>query len=164
MIADINRNVTESELVSFADDTRIYSKIVTENDCDTLQRDLNVVYDWATSNNMFFNAQKFDYIPFSVRDNESNVYVNPNMNIIKPSAKVLDLGVYMSSNCSFDAHITNLCNKNGNLSGWILRTYVTRDPLTMLTLLTWLANLNSVEIRLCIPVVVTIQTQTRLSH
>ena len=48
----------------------------------------------------------------------SNVYTNPNMKIISPSMNVLDLGIYMSA----------------NLSGWILRTFYTRDCITMLTL------------------------------
>ena len=43
------------------------------------------------------------------------------MEIINPSDNVLDLGIFMSSNCS-------------NLSGWILRIFTTRDSITMLTL------------------------------
>ena len=38
----------------------------------------------------------------------------------------------MSSNCSFDAHINQLSKKCNNLAGWILRTFITRDRLTML--------------------------------
>ena len=40
----------------------------------------------------------------------------------------------MSSNCSFDAHINQLSKKSNNLAGWILRTFITCDRLTMLTL------------------------------
>ena len=96
--------VTESNLISFADDTRIYSKINDVTDCDTLQQDLNHVYDWASINNMFFNAHKFYYVSFSPNkySSLSNVYINPEYNIISPSSNVLDLGVYMSSNCTFD--------------------------------------------------------------
>ena len=56
------------------------------------------------------------------------------MEIINPSDNVLDLGIFMSSNCSFEFHIQNLCTKCSNLSGWILRTFTTRDSITMLTL------------------------------
>ena len=51
MISDINKDVSASKLVSFADDTRIYSGV--GDDCDNLQLDLNKVYNWASSNNMF---------------------------------------------------------------------------------------------------------------
>ena len=56
MLADINKDISESNLISFADDTWIYTKINDVTDCNTLQQDLNHVYDWASTNNMFFNA------------------------------------------------------------------------------------------------------------
>ena len=56
------------------------------------------------------------------------------MEIINPSDNVLDLGIFMSSNCSFEFHIQNLCKKCSNLSDWILRTFTTRDSITMMTL------------------------------
>ena len=57
------------------------------------------------------------------------------MNIISPSTHVLDLGISMSSNCTFDLHISNLYRRCSNLSGWILRTFtIMRDPHLMLTL------------------------------
>ena len=51
-------------VVSFADDTRLYSKISYGEDYDSLQSDLNCVYDWAKTNNMVFNSQKFKYLSF----------------------------------------------------------------------------------------------------
>ena len=38
----------------------------------------------------------------------SNVYTNPNMEIIAPSMNVLDLGIYMSGDCTFNYHISSL--------------------------------------------------------
>ena len=136
MLADINKNISESNLISFADDTRIYSKINDVTDCDTLQQDLNHVYDWASINNMFFNAQKFYYVSFSPNkySSLSNVYINPEYNIISPSSNVLDLGVYMSSNCTFDFHVASVYKRCSNLTGWILRTFNTRETITMMTL------------------------------
>ena len=56
------------------------------------------------------------------------------VNIIGPSTHVRDLGVSMSSNCTFDFHISNLYKRCSNLAGWILRTFTIRDPQVMLTL------------------------------
>ena len=56
------------------------------------------------------------------------------MNIIGPYTHVLDFGVPMSSNCTFDFHISNLYKRCANLAGWILRTFAMRDPQVMLTL------------------------------
>ena len=47
---------------------------------------------------------------------------------------VNDLGVTLSANCEFKDHITNTVNKCSQLSGWILRTFKTRDKVTMITL------------------------------
>jgi len=136
MISDINTNVESSSLISFADDTRLYHNIQSTEDCDNLQVDLNTIYDWATCNNMYFNPNKFNYIAFSSSLNctRSNVYTNPNFDIIPPSVNVKDLGVFMSADCSFNFHISDLTKRCSNLSGWILRTFKTRDSLTMMTL------------------------------
>ena len=41
----------------------------------------------------------------------SNVYVNPDLEIINPTNNVLDLGIFMSGDCSFEFHIKNVCKK-----------------------------------------------------
>ena len=56
------------------------------------------------------------------------------MEIISPSGNVLDLGIYMSGDCTFNYHISTLSKKCANLSGWILRLFYTSDCITMLTL------------------------------
>ena len=111
MISDINKGTTSSKLVSFADDTQVYSNIAEADDCDNLQYDLNSIYNWAVHNNMFFNSEKFHYIsPLS--SNSCNVYANPNMEIINPSDNVLELGIFMSSNCSFLSSTSKTYVKN----------------------------------------------------
>ena len=66
----------------------MYTKTDDVTDCNTLQQNLNHVYDWASANTMFFNAQKFYYVSFSLNEYSimSNVYINPEYNIISPSS------------------------------------------------------------------------------
>ena len=65
----------------------------------------------------------------------SQIYdIDPSMNIISPSTHVVDLGISMSSDCTFDLHISNLYRRCSNLAGWILRTFTMRNPHLMLTL------------------------------
>ena len=92
-IADINKDISNSKLISFADDTRVYGKISDSNDCDSLQCDLNVIYKWAIDNNMFFNAQKFHYLCFnpSISSNKCNVYINPKYDIIPHSVHLMHI-------------------------------------------------------------------------
>ena len=101
-----------------------------------------------------FNAQKFHYITFSSKESFclSNVYINPELNIINPSSEVLDLGVYMSSNCTFDFHVSCVYKRCSNLSGWILRTFSTRETRTMMTLF---KIPGTIPAGLCLTIVVT---------
>ena len=83
---------------------------------------------------MFFNAQKFQYICFNLHTSLScNVYTSSSLDIIDYSRHVLDLGIYVSSDCSFEFHITNHNKRTTHLTGWILRIFCSRDKLTMLT-------------------------------
>ena len=50
MISDINKEITSSKVISFSDDTIVYSNITQADDCDNLQP----IFNWALYNNMFF--------------------------------------------------------------------------------------------------------------
>ena len=51
MIADIDKNASASKFIVFANDSILYSCVADVT--DDLQFDLDRVYDWASSNNMF---------------------------------------------------------------------------------------------------------------
>ena len=53
------------------------------------------------------------------------------MNLIDKVNDIKDLGITRSDNCNLDQHINNVF-KYG-FSGWILRTFISRDTTTMLT-------------------------------
>jgi len=136
LMLNIDSGVRDSRIISFADDTRLYSNITCIEQCDFLQTDLNTVYEWATVNNMMFNSNKFNYMSFHVASTvlSSNAYTDPDMNLIDQTDHIKDLGITMSYNCDFEQHILSLCKRCSNLSGWILRTFVSRDSDTMLIL------------------------------
>ena len=136
MRSDIHKDILSSKIISFADDTRVYTNITQIENSDSLQTDLNYIYLWAIHHNMLFNHQKFNYISFgsSMSSINNNVYYSPSLDIINPSENVLDLGITMSRNCSFDVHINIRCKKGTDLSGSILRTFTSRDSTTLMTL------------------------------
>ena len=81
---------------------------------------------------MYFNAQKFQYICFSPHSSSSsNVYTSSSFDIINYPRNILGLGINVSSDCSFDFHISNLAKRTKHLTGWILRTFSSRDKLTL---------------------------------
>ena len=71
LMSDINQNIEESKIISFADDTRLYTPIYSVDDCDSLHSDLQSVYDSAHSNNMVFKSGKFNHLCFSASSDMS---------------------------------------------------------------------------------------------
>ena len=65
LMSDIDKDISESKVVSFADDTRIYHQIDSDDSTNQLQIDLNKMYNWSVTNNMLFNASKFQSICYS---------------------------------------------------------------------------------------------------
>ena len=61
LISDISNNV-DSNITSFADDTKVFATINNPSDCNDLQSDLDNIYSWTSDNNMMFNQEKFQYI------------------------------------------------------------------------------------------------------
>ena len=59
LLSDISEDINQSNLVSFADDTRIFKQIDDVDNCSVLQRDLETIYTWASINNMTFNDNTF---------------------------------------------------------------------------------------------------------
>ena len=63
-ISDINYEIADSTVSCFADNTRILPGIKNEEDTQMLQNDLHKLYKWADTNNMKFNANKFDLLRY----------------------------------------------------------------------------------------------------
>ena len=72
---------------------------------------------------------KFKYLSFSTNVSITSDYVNA---YVSPNLK--DLGIIMSSNCSFGQHIIELCKRCTGLCGWILRSFSSRESTVMMTL------------------------------
>ena len=56
------------------------------------------------------------------------------MDTIPQSSNVQDLGITMSSDCTFNVLINSLSKHCKNLTGWILRNFISCEKLTLLTL------------------------------
>ena len=82
---------------------------------------------------MSFNAPKFQYICFSPHSSLP-CYIYTNFDIINYYRNILDLGINVLRDCYFDFHISNLVKRTKHLTGWMLRTFSSRDKLRMLTL------------------------------
>ena len=136
LISDIDEKTLYSMIASFADDTRATKGIQIEDDAVDLQTDLFQIYQWSIDNNMEFNSLKFELLRYGKNKElkEETSYVSPEWNVIEEKDQVKDLGITMSSDATFKAHINNIIESAKRTSAWIMRTFKARDKLTMMTL------------------------------
>ena len=136
LLGDIDHNVAHSFVSSFADDSRITKAVNDKRDTEKMQSDLDTIYRWTEENNMALNDDKFEclrYGPNMEMKNGTSYKSNTDMQI-EVKEHVKDLGIIMSSDYTFKEHISQTVSTAKSLSGWILRTFSTRDPLPMMTL------------------------------
>ena len=136
MISDINKDILQAITSVFADDTKVKLALKTLLDCEVLQSDLNIVYDWGDTNNLKFNSLKFQSIKYgNNKDLLSHAYKDPSGKLIQIEEHVKDLGIMMSHDLTFTKQIDITASRCRGLTGWILRTFESRNKDLMLTLL-----------------------------
>ena len=136
LLGDIDKEVAHAYISSFADDTRSVMGVTSEEDIQALQSDVNSIYEWADENNMKFNSKKFECLRYGPNNHlkSSSHYTSDDGNQIKEVDHVRDLGITLSSDGTFSKHIQNITESARSQCGWILRTFLTRDKIAMMTL------------------------------
>ena len=132
----INKNILGAYFGSFADDSKIAKGVNCCKDRIDLQENLEKIYEWAKKNNMSFNASKFKSIRFGKGfDDIEQAYTSNESTKIEDHTSVTDLGVIMSSDLSFSAHLSYVLEKSRKTCGLILRTFQSREKKALLILL-----------------------------
>ena len=102
----------------FADDCLMYRNISNFNDHIKLQEDLNSLETWADRWGMRFNAEKC--YTLQTRTKSSFMYSLCGT-FLKPVKETTYLGINISSNLKWNAHIQNITRKAGQTLGFIRR-------------------------------------------
>lgn len=136
-IADIADNITHSTVSSYADDSKVSKEIKSEVDGKELQEDTNLLYRWSDNNLMEFNTTKFEVLRIGPNnDLKKNIkYTNPEGDEIPETDLTKDLGVYFNNSGDFSDHIKLKVSKAKQIAGYIMRTFLSRKPEIMITLL-----------------------------
>ena len=103
-------------------------------DCTALQSDLESIYQWAEDVAMVFNGDKFEALRYwpGRTPQPSSSYKDQAGNVIEEKKHLRDLGVEMSNDCTFSAHIENTIAAGNKLAGWALRSFSRRSKQVML--------------------------------
>ena len=121
---DVGLNNTISK---FADDTKIGSAVLTENDRLKLQQDLDKVSKWSEDWNMPFNINKCQLLQVGSLNNKYQYSIMNQQLESAPSVK--DLGVIVSQNLKFSQQCIEASKKANKMLGFINRnfTYKSKD-------------------------------------
>ena len=147
-INDLINILENCTLLTFADDTKIVSRVSTVADTQNLQTNLNKIISWSETNNMELNHNKFDLIshkPSSVNENiqlfkslpfhdQFFTYYASNNTPIYSSEVVRDLGLFIDNKLNWNKHISTIVQKSKQLCGWICSVFYSRESDVMLTL------------------------------
>lgn len=136
MLNDIDSGILTSYVSSFADDTRVMRGIGGALDVTVLQNDLNLIYEWCDKNNAALNHGKFECLRYGQDESikASTAYQSNLGTAIKICDSVSDLGVTVTPDACFNAQISKVCASANLKCGWILRTFLSRERLPLLTL------------------------------
>ena len=124
-----------------------------------LHADLNQVVEWSTANNILLYWNKFEVMNYTLNrsrllselpsTSELFQYTTPFGDIIESTDIVRDLGVNLSTDCSFTTHVNIVVWDARRIASWILGTFRDRSPLTMTALFT---SLVRSKFEFCCPV------------
>ena len=125
---DIGENISAQKKI-YVDDTKVKRGIKTEEDVEALQADLNKLFTWAKDNNMVFNGTTFQIMRYGKDEslkNETMYLTEDSSHIIERFETLRDLGVILTDEATFEAHIEHVVKKVRQKTGWVLRTFFTR--------------------------------------
>ena len=120
----------------FADDTKLYSSVSTQNSHQLLQSDLQLLLDWSTTWELPFNINKCVVLHLGPNNicNPYSFNIGESDHLLHQSTAERDLGITIDNRLDFSHHIGNIIKKANSQVGLIKRSFVIRDPTAMLQL------------------------------
>jgi len=123
-INDINDSVS-SNLLKFADDTKVFRIVSTPNDIDKLQYDLMNLCKWSDDWMMLFNADKCKVMHFGYNNTEADYKIyDKNLDVTKEER---DLGIIIQNDLKCRLQCIKAVNTANIVLGMIRRSFVCKD-------------------------------------
>ena len=110
----------------YADDTKIMTKIVSEESVVGLQSDLDSAYEWTQEWLVKFNISKCMVMHYGANNKNKPLFINGQQLIETESER--DLGIIFSNNLKWKNQIINCVSKANQMMGMIRKTFTRLDP------------------------------------
>ena len=114
--------IKESEVYIFADDTKLWKGIFSDQDCVLLQSDIHNATSWSDDSQLRFHPGKTSSMRIT-RHKDTGIHIYfMNDNPLAISHEEKDLGVIIDSKLTFEKHMQSKINKANSIMGVIRRT------------------------------------------
>jgi hypothetical protein len=130
-INDIDQNI-DSNLLKFADDTKVYRALVTDDDVSKLQNDLKKLCEWSELWSMNFNVEKCKVLHFG-KNNPGIVY-EMNHTDLESVDEERDLGILVRKDLKVSSQVNKVVKTANRVLGMIKRSFVYKDKHVLLKL------------------------------
>lgn len=123
-VNDIDACFLNSNVLSFADDMKVYQKVSDVADAHGLQEDLLRLDEYCLRNKLDLNAMKCSCITFSRKSCKMLYNYALKGHQLQRVNEMKDLGVIMDSKLLFNKHIDDMVSKASKALGFIMRSSV----------------------------------------
>jgi hypothetical protein len=130
-INDIDDNI-KSKILKFADDTKVFSVVATQNQIDNLQNDLRCLCSWSEDWLMLFNIDKCKVL--HIGHNNRHIQYTMNGNTLDEVSEERDLGIIMQNDLKWDKQCSKAVQSSNKILGMIRRSFSYLDKEIVLQL------------------------------
>lgn len=138
-INDLPNTIT-SRIKLFADDCVIYREVKTTNHTALLQADLDRISCWCRKWQMCLNPTKCKVMRFTRRGASVPPNYNINSTALSLVASYKYLGVFLTSNLTWNKHVTSIISNANRMLGYLKRNFKDAVPSVKLLLYTSLVR------------------------
>ena len=111
-----------SSLILYADDILLYRPLCSADDNSILQHDVDSICDWISSAGLSLNLAKSTLIVISRMRSKPTLSILINSTAVSVSDSVKYLGVTITSDLSWNRHVSNICLSARKKLGLLYRT------------------------------------------
>jgi Reverse transcriptase (RNA-dependent DNA polymerase) len=121
-VCDLPSTLSSSHCSMYADDSKIFMPVQSAVDCESLQDDLDNLFDWCLSWCMELNLDKCQVLSITNKRTPLLHPYNIGGHVLERVRGVVDLGVSFTSDLSFNPHLDLACNKASRMLGFMKRS------------------------------------------